>query len=223
MADPAQPAPETPAAAPKSDPREELLRELVTSMKASMALQEQLSKEYTHAMVEMTKAMRAVQYAIVGTAPTKEEPDGTDGLMDGLVGVQESLDDVDGRLTGMNLLFARYSWVFDRMLDIQKGDPEAKDPDPGKDPAPGSVCKTGRPATFRDMIAALHEFDQKAEEEAISELEDEKKEQDEEDKKKAAGKPSMMSNKPTPPSAFRALPPLPVAPPKPGEVASAKP
>lgn len=216
------PAPVTPAPA-KPDAREELLRELVTAMRSSMTVQETLAKEYTHAMVELTKAMRAVQYAVLGTAPTREEPEGTDGLMDAFAGVQESLDDLDGRMTGMNLILARYSWVFDRMLDIQNGDPEAKDPDPGKNPEAGTVCKTGRPANFRDMVAALHEFDKRAEEEAVAELEEEKKEQEEEDrKKKGPGKLSMMTNKPPPPT-MRALPPLPVAPPKPAAPVGAKP
>jgi hypothetical protein len=209
--------------APKPDAREELLRELVTAMKGSMVAQETLVKEYTKALIENTKSLQALRFAIHGVEPTPEQPDGEDGLMDMVDDLGQAAEDLDSRMTGMNLILARYSWAFDRMLEIQKGDAEAPAPEEGKEPAPGVAGRESRVPTFIDLIAALREFDKTAEEEAVKEMEEEDRLKKEAEERRGApapsakpAKPAMLSNsaKPPPP-VFRALPPAPMAPPKP--------
>ncbi len=219
-------APAAPPAAPtKPDGREELLRELVTAMKGSMTAQETLIKSYTHALMENTKALHAIRLAITGLDPSVEDPEGQDGLMDVIDELRDSNEELDTRMTGMNMILARYSWVFDRMLDIKTGDPTAPALEFGKEPEAGKVGREPRLPTFQDMVGALKEFDEMAEKEAVAEAEEQERLKKEEEARAASAssppKPSMMSNapkRPPPPTApLRALPPLPVMAAKPGE------
>ena len=222
-------APPLPGAPPKPDNRELLFKELVETFKTGQEVQaahylrhEQLLKEHIQAVSENTRSMRALYSAIWGEEATPTNPEGTDGLMDFIHDLGESVDDLEVRFTGTNLMMSRYSWVFDRLGEINSGTAEAPELEVGKDPEFGKVYREGRAPVFKDMVAALREFDEMAEKEALSEaLEVEKAQKEEDDKARsdaAPVKPSMMGNaKPKPPPpVFKALPPLPVAPARPG-------
>jgi hypothetical protein len=228
-------APPLPGAAPKPDSREILFKELIETFKQGQEVQaahylrqEQLLKEHTQAVAANTRSMMLLHHAIWGEDATKENPDGINGLMDFMHDLGESVDELEARFTGTNLMMARYSWVFDRLGEINSGTTEAPELEEGKDPEYGKVYREGRAPVFKDMVAALKEFDETAEKEALAEAaEVEKAQKEEEEREQAAAappaKPQMMGNSKAkvtpPPPVFKALPPLPVAPAKPGEAA----
>jgi hypothetical protein len=115
--------------------------------------------------------------------------------------IQESIDEtlkaIDENLVGLNVTLSRWNYVADRLLDINKGDKEAKPPVEPRKP------------TFDDVVDALGEFDAQVEAEAA---EEEKLAKDAEDKEKEAAKPPMLTNKSV---AGPKLPPLPEAPSRP--------
>ena len=208
--------------APKLDSREQLFRELVETLKKGqevqaihMEQQSQLLKEHTQAVMANTRAMDDLHLAIYGEEPTVEAPDGIDGLMDTLEKLDVTMENVDVRATGLNMQLARYTWVFDRIGEINVGAADAPELEMGKDPEYGKVYREGRVPVFKDFIAALKEFDDLAEKEALSELEAEEKRIKEEAEARAKvaapaapQKPSMMGNKPKlAPPVFKALPP----------------
>lgn len=224
-------APPLPGAPAKPDNREELFRQLVETFKqgqevqaAHLLRQEQLLKEHTQAISANTRAMIDLRLAIWGEEASKELPEGSDGLMDFIHDLGESVDELDNRLTGTNMLMARYSWVFDRLSEINSGTAEAPELEAGKEPEFGKVYREGRVPVFLDLVASLKEFDDTAEKEAIKEAEEEDRKKKEEEAKQSApaapAKPSMLSNSPAgkpkpPPPVFKMLPPKPVAPPMP--------
>lgn len=212
---------------PKLDAKERLFAEMVETLKkgqetqaAYYEQQAQLLKEHTQAVMENTRVMSDLYIAICGEDPTPENPQGTDGLMDLLASLDESAENLDTRLTGMNMLLTRYSWVFDRLSEIVTGQADAPDLEAGKEAEAGKVYRQGRAPVFRDMVAAVREFDETAEKEALAELEAEEQRRKEEaaaippvaapGAPTVAAKPSMVGNtsKPKPPPpVFRSLPP----------------
>lgn len=218
-------APPLPGTAPKPDGREQVLRELIEAMKGGQTIQEQLLKEHTQAIAANTRAMVELRLAIWGEDPSKEMPQGSDGLMDFIHDLGETVEDLDGRVTGTNLMMARYSWVFDRMSEINTGSTEAPELEAGKEPEAGKIYREGRVPVLKDMVAAIREFDDTAEKEAIKEAEEEEKGKKADEAKQqepaAPAKAPMMGNakpKQPPPPVFRKLPQMPIAPPMPGAV-----
>jgi hypothetical protein len=207
---------------PKLDTREQLFRELVETLKRGQEVQalaleqqSQLLKEHTQAVLANTRAMEDLHLAIYGEEPSVETPDGVDGLMDTMAKLDETMENVDVRATGLNMQLARYSFGLDRMGEIQVGSPDAPELEINKDAEYGKVYREGRFPTFKDFIMAIKEFDNLAEKEALAELEAEEKRAKEEAEERAKlaapaapQKPSMMGNKPKPaPPVFRPLPP----------------
>jgi hypothetical protein len=204
---------------PKLDAKERLFAEMVETLKkgqetqaAYYEQQAQLLKEHTQAVMANTRVMEDLYDAIVGEDPTPENPDGTDGLMDLLATLDESTENLDTRVTGLNMLLSRYSWVFDRLSEIVTGTADSPELEAGKEPEAGKVYRQGRAPVFRDMVAAVREFDETAEKEALAEMEaEERRRRDEASAPGAptvAAKPSMVANKPKPPPpVFRSLPP----------------
>ncbi|MGH8896759.1 MAG: hypothetical protein ACRDZ4_06980 [Egibacteraceae bacterium] len=187
-----------------------------TSQQLQAELFLQLSKEQTAAMLELTKAVRALGLQIIGIAPTPEEPDGRDGLMDHLGGVEEALGELDSHLVGTNVMLARVNYVFDRLVEIASGDESTEELADGKEPEPGKTYKQGRIPAFRDLSVILVDYDKELEEEAKKQIEAEIAAQEapaEADAPAAPVKPSMLTNAGP---RLRALPPLPVAAPMPG-------
>jgi hypothetical protein len=220
-----QPAAPAAPAAPPLDNRERLFKELIEALKGGQTVQQQLLKEHTQAISANTRAMIELQRSIWGEDPTKENPQGVDGLMDFIHDLGESIEELDEKITGTNMMLARYSWVFDRLGEINSGTAEAPELEAEKEPEFGKVYREGRAPVFKDMVAALKEFDELAEKEALAEaMEVEKAQKEEEEKARATAAPAktpMMGNAPPPkqapaPPIFRKLPPpLPVAPPLP--------
>lgn len=234
----AQPAPTPVPDATKVDAREQLFRELVQTLKAGQEVQaqhylvhEQLLKEHTQVIAANTRSMELLRAAILGTAPTPENPDGEDGLIDAIDELHDVADPLGEAVTATNITLARYAYVFDVLTDINTGDPEAPELAFGKDPEPGVVYKEGRAPSLLDIVAALRRFDAESEAEAKKEEEERLKKEEQDKSPSPPAKPPMMGNSfkgkgapPPPPPIFRALPaenprlpPLPVAPPRPGE------
>lgn len=110
----------------------------------------------------------------------------------------EAVQELDHHITGASFMLSRMNFVFDKMLEVQKGYPEA---DPPVEP---------RVPELSDIAAALVEFDEDAEK-AAEEAEKEEKEMEAEEEPE---KPSMISSapKPPPPAKLHPMrPPLPKA------------
>ena len=200
------PAPASPEP-PKADrEREDLIREFIRAMRDNAGIQEQVLKEHTLALMENTKAVRALQLQIAGVEPTQEEPDGETGLMDLLEHLQESVDALDSRMIGMNLKLSLAEFVLEKVGDVMGGDEKAEPP------------RAGREFTMRDLADAKVEFEKRLEEEALSQPDEE---QDDAAPPAPApaepAKPTMIRNATPPPPTFRKLPlpPLPVTAPPP--------
>jgi hypothetical protein len=220
-----------PAAAPEkssSDARDQLLRDFVKTMKEGQLIQEQLLKEHTQAVMANTamveKMMSRLIVAIEGLPPSTEHPQGVEGLTDMIEDLRDVADPLGEAVTATNITLARYAYVFDSLVDINTGDPEGEELAFNKEPEAGKVYKTGRVPMLVDVVAALRRFDAEAEAEAKKQEEEEAKAKQEAEQRAASApaakpsKPTMMGNsKPKPPlPVFKALPPLPVAPPMPG-------
>lgn len=209
--------------APPPEARDHLLRDLVETLKAGQTIQEQLLKEHTQAVAANTRAMLDLRDAIEGLPPSQEHPEGVDGLIDIIADLESAADPLGDAVTATNVMLARYAYVFDTLTDINTGDPEAPEIQAGADPTPGAVYKEGRSPSLVDIVAALRKFDQEAEAEAKKEDEEHAKaeaEAKERSRPKAPLKPAMMSNAPKKGPGLRALPPLPVAPPRPTEAST---
>lgn len=224
MAEPEKTA--APAAAPapektSSDARDQLLRDFVKTMKDGQLIQEQLLKEHTQAVMANTamteKMIGRLIVAIEGLPPSADHPQGVEGLTDMIEDLRDVADPLGEAVTATNITLARYAYVFDALVDINTGDPEAEELPFNKEPEHGKVYKVGRVPTLSDLVAALRRFDAEADEAARKEEEEAAKAKAEADAKAAPAapsKPAMMGNaKPKP--QMRALPPLPVAPPMP--------
>ena len=181
--------------------------------KDKAALLLDLMKEQTGALAENTRAMRALIMQIAGAPP--ETPDGEPlpGLMERLADLGETIDELgeaveelDTRMTGMNLKLSGVEYVLDELSRIAEGDPAAVPPVPGRTPI------------WADAVAAKRRYDEKVESEMIAAAEHggEAPEEPPEGQTPATGpeetpsRPTMIANAPRP-----ALPPLPVAPPRP--------
>jgi len=167
---------------------------------------EQLLKELTSALLESTKATRALNVAILGRV--NDEGQEEEGLLDALSDMQESMDGLaesvdamDERITALNLKYSSIEYVLDQMAAISEGDLDA------------SPVRMPRVPTWEDAVKAKREFDRITDEEAAK-AEDAEKKALEEAASEAQGplpgeapaKPSMLSNRPP----LRKLPSLPV-------------
>lgn len=152
------------------------------------ALLMDLMKEQTMAMIELRKSIDALRAAMVGT-------DEDDGLFDQFSELQSSVDSLDTHVIGQNVLLSRYSFAFDRLMEVEAGDADAQPPVAPRKP------------TFDDFVAALKQFDKKVEEEAAQEKEEERDEAAADAAADQPPKPAMMSNTPPKPSMARSLPP----------------
>lgn len=170
----------------------------------------ELFKEQTGATIELIKVTRALTYQIAGVVPDEKNPDGVDGLMDRIGGMEEAIHALDARMIGLNLHISRASYIGDKLLEIFMGNAEADPP-----VAP-------RAPTLSDVAAALKEYEKEVEEEtALAEKEATEEEkalaaqEAAEDAAEAAAeageppKPAMVANTASAPG-FRSLPPLPV-------------
>ena len=177
----------------------------------------QLLKEQAQAAMENTKALRALTLQLVGVPPDETNKDGLIGLMDRLGDLGEAADELDTHLVGQNVMLARINFVFDRMVDIATGDDEKPELAEGVEPEPGTTYKKPRVPIFRDLAAILLDYEKELEEEAKRESEAEEKELAAEEAATPPAKPSMLSNGPAAKAhpRLKALPPLPVAVPRP--------
>jgi len=170
----------------------------------------ELFKEQTGATIELIKVTRALSFQISGIVPDEKNPDGVEGLMDRIGGMEEAIHALDSRVIGLNLHVSRASYVGDKILAIFMGSPEA---DPPVEP---------RAPTVADIAQALKEHEKEEEEElalADKEAAEEEKtvaaQEAAEDAAEAAAesgeppKPAMVANAASVPG-FRSLPPLPV-------------
>lgn len=176
-----------------------------------------LLKEQTSALVENTRELKTVNLNIVGQDGTGPDNEGAvPGLLDRLAdleeaqaSLQEAVDALDGRLIGLNLKLSCVEFVLDRLAEVAQGDAGATTPVPA------------RALTWEDAVRAKRDYDRKVEEEMVAAAEAAEKdaaaEEADAEPEPALAKPMMMSNKAPPsPSVLRALPPLPVAQPRPG-------
>ena len=173
-----------------------------------------LMKEWAGAVVENTKALKAVILQIAGQPGVGPDDEGAvPGLLDRLAdleesnaALQEAVDALDGRVIGLNMKLSGVEFVLDRLGEIAQGQPEAAPPVPA------------RPPTWEDAARAKADYDRKVEEEMVAAAEAAPEEEPEPaaSPEPALAKPSMLSNaKRPPPSFMRDLPPLPTVPAKP--------
>lgn len=167
-----------------------------------------LMKENTSALHDLKRVMGALIISITGAPASEREPDGVAGLLERLTENEEATSQLDTRLIGLAINISKWTFVGDHLTRIRSGDPSAEPPVPGRE------------LTVNDMADALLEYEKKIEEEEKLAEEEEKAEEKREAEEDAAAaaedagepkKPAMLSNAP----GLKALPPLPVAAPKP--------
>jgi hypothetical protein len=174
-----------------------------------------LFKEQTGALVENTKALKAVILQIAGQPGVgPDEEGGVPGLLDRLVDLEEAnaalgeaVEALDGRMIGLNMKLSGVEFVLDRLAEIAEGKPEATPP-----VAP-------RVPTWEDAAHAKRDYDKKVEEEMLAAAETAEHEAEPENGEAVPAaaappaRPMMLSNAKAPPKpVMRALPPPPVAP-----------
>lgn len=164
-------------------------------------------RDMTLALIENTKMIRALIFQIGGAPPSDENPEGIPGLMDQIGDLQEGIDDLTANVQANNALQARQAFIDDELERISLGEPDATPPVPGREP------------TLADRLAAKRRH-----EENLAREEEQAEKEAQEAAREAEGppaeppplaKPPMLSNAPRPAPRFRALPPPPLAPPKP--------
>lgn len=68
-------------------------------------------------------------------------------LRDAVGMLASRIDELNGHVAAQNSMLARYSYALDRMLEVQRGNPDATPPEPGRAP------------TLQDWIDAVDRFD----------------------------------------------------------------
>lgn len=111
--------------------------------------------------------------------------DATADNVEGLAALRESIDSLDHHIVGIDFMLSRFSFAFDKMVEIRRG-------------KPGDEKAEGRAPDWDDFAAAMEEFDK--------EMEKEQEKAEQEDGREGE-KPPMLSNSP---AMTKKLPPRPV-------------
>ena len=105
----------------------------------------------------------------------------------------ESIQELDHHVTGVSFMASRWNYVFDKLLEVHRGDPAADPP------------VVARVPELRDLAAALQEFDEEAEKAAAEADEEEKELEELEEPEKAP----MLTSAPKAPKLQKSRMPLP--------------